>query len=171
LASSILLKYGKPKETADILLLLLLLLCWALSCYFKVLSWRLSFSCYRQSVVVVENFFLSCGLPSKCVVVVENEFLSLLWVTYLPMICFQRFQLSSIWYTDVGSMNNLTTNALWIAHLLLELDFPECNWLLGFLEYECCFVIMLQVIGEGSALHFLQLDASQVGFTFSAVAS
>jgi hypothetical protein len=41
-------------------------------------------------------FFLSCGLPSKCVVVVENEFLSLLWVTYLPMICFQRFQLSAI---------------------------------------------------------------------------
>jgi hypothetical protein len=92
---------------------------------FKVLSWRLSFSCYRQSVVVVENFFLSCGLPSKCVVVVENEFLSLLWVTYLPMICFQRFQLSSIWYTDVGGMNNLTTNALWIAHLLLELDFAD----------------------------------------------
>ncbi len=86
----------KAQRDSRHLLLLLLLLCWALSCYFKVLSWRLSFSCYRQSVVVVENFFLSCGLPSKCVVVVENEFLSLLWVTYLPMICFQRFQLSSI---------------------------------------------------------------------------
>jgi hypothetical protein len=111
----------KAQRDSRHLLLLLLLLCWALSCYFKVLSWRLSFSCYRQSVVVVENFFLSCGLPSKCVVVVENEFLSLLWVTYLPMICFQRFQLSSIWYTDVGGMNNLTTNALWIAHLCWSL--------------------------------------------------
>jgi hypothetical protein len=68
-------------------------------------------------------------------------------------------------------MNNLTTTALWIAQLLPELDFPECNWLLGFLESECFFVIMLQVIGEGSGVHFLQLDASQVGFTFSAVAS
>jgi hypothetical protein len=92
-----LLKYGKPKETAVILLLLLLLLCWGLVLLHSKCCRGDCLSHVTVKVLfVVENFFLSCGLPSKCVVVVEKEFLSLLWLTYLPMICFQRFQLSAI---------------------------------------------------------------------------
>jgi hypothetical protein len=138
---------------------------------FKVLSWRLSFSCYRQSVVVAENFFSLLWVTFK-VCCCCGEWISFSLVGYLPSndLFSEISTLCNLIHRSWG-MNNLTTTALWIAQLLLELDFPECNWLLGFLESECCFVIMLQVIGEGSALHFLQLDASQVGFTFSAVAS